>query len=48
MLGLYASFDYYYISYIICMWSGLSIITLIVLKDKRLLVFLNELPVCLE
>jgi len=43
MLALYTSFDCCYVSYIVRVWSALSVFMLIVLKGKSLLVFLNEL-----
>jgi len=48
MLVSCASFDYYHIAYVVRMWLGLSVFTLIVLNDKPLLSFFNELPICLE
>jgi len=48
MLASFASFDYYHIAYVVCMWLSLSVFTLIVLNDKPLLSLFNELPICLE
>jgi len=48
MLAFHASFDYHCISYIMCVWSALSVFTLVVLKDEPLLAFLDKLPVFLE
>jgi len=48
MLASFASFDYYHIAYFVRMWLAFSVFTLIVLNDKPLLSFFNELPICLE
>jgi len=48
MLASCTSFDYYHIAYVARMWLSLSVFMLIVLNDKLLLSFFNELPICLE
>jgi len=46
MLASFASFDHCHS--VVRMWLLLSVFTLIVLNDKPLLSFANELPICLE
>jgi len=48
MLALCASFDCCCFSCITCMLSAFGVFTLVVLKDKSLLVFLDKVLVCLE
>jgi len=48
MLASCAGFDYYHIAYVARMLLLLSVFTLIVLNDKPLLLFFNELPIHLE
>jgi len=48
MFALCANFDCYNVSHIVCVWSPFSVFTLVVLKDKLLLSFLDKLSGCLE